>query len=101
MKLGIAMVIAAVMVGGVAQAQPVKGQQPAAQAKRKVFLNGVDLENVEVPAQVFTQCEVRFDDKGNLHIKAPGFQVATTPANQGAKPAPPPPAPPPRGPPGP
>jgi hypothetical protein len=45
---------------------------------RKVFLNGIDLANVEVPPQAFKSCTVTFDDDGDVHITAPGFEVKTT-----------------------
>ena len=96
MKLGVIVLAAVVGGAGIAEAQkPAAAPKPAPIAKRKVILNGVDLDNVEVPAQVFVSCEVRFDAQGNIHIRAPGFQVKTLPAGTTATPAPAPaPAPP-------
>ncbi len=52
---------------------------PSARADgRKVFLNGIDLSNVEVSAHEFKSCTVKFDKDGNVHINAPGFEMAKT-----------------------
>ncbi len=52
---------------------------PSARADdRKVFLNGIDLSNVEVPAHEFKSCTVKFDKDGTIHITAPGFEVSKT-----------------------
>lgn len=52
---------------------------PGARAgERKIFLNGIDLSNVEVPVHEFKSCTVRFDQDGNVHISAPGFEMAKT-----------------------
>ena len=48
---------------------------PSARAERRVFLNGLDLKDVEVADQSFDGCSVRFDGDGNVHITAPGFEV--------------------------
>lgn len=102
MKLGVIVLAAVVGGAGIAEAQkPAPAARPAPTSKRKVILNGVDLENVEVPAQSFVNCEVRFDAQGNIHILAPGFQVKTLPAGTTAPapaPAPTPPAAAPAGP---
>lgn len=58
-------------------------------ATRKVFLNGIDLDGVELPKAVFDSCTVEFDAKGNIHINAPGFKIEAKPAD--GKPATPPP----------
>jgi len=97
MKFGLPIALAALLAASPALAQPAKAPTPApapkAQADRKVFLNGIDLQNVEVPAQVFAACEVRFDAQGNIYIKAPGFEMKMTPdgTTAGDAPAPPPP----------
>src|SRR2546428_9687050 len=39
-----------------------------------IFLNGVNIDGVR--AQTFEKCRaVRIDDKGNLHLDCPGYQV--------------------------
>jgi hypothetical protein len=47
-----------------------------ADAGRKIFLNGVDLGDVDVRNQKFQGCMVRFDAQGNLHITVKGFKIA-------------------------
>lgn len=49
----------------------------AAPPHRTVYLNGVDLDGVELPVASFDHCTVSFDAKGNIHITAPGFEVHT------------------------
>lgn len=49
--------------------------EPAQAGPRKVFLNGVDLDGVELPAAEFKRCTVKIDDKGNVHITAPGVTL--------------------------
>ena len=46
-----------------------------ARADRKVYLNGLDLTGVEVPARAFDAAKVRFDADGNVHITVPGYEV--------------------------
>ena len=59
---------------------------PAADA-RNVYLNGVKLDvNVALKPQTFTGCEVRVDEKGDLHITAKGYKLVAPPA--GTSPAP-------------
>ena len=58
------------------------GTSPAeAQRTRRIFLNGVDLTDTEVTSQKFRSCEVRFDEHGNIHITAPGFEIKKQPAS--------------------
>lgn len=58
--------------------------------QRKVYLNGIDLDGVELPEAVFDSCSVKFDARGNIHITAPGFDIAAKPADgKQARPAPP------------
>jgi hypothetical protein len=47
---------------------------PHAQAK-KVFINGLDMSNVYLVNQLFKNCTVRVDSKGNFHIKVPGIEL--------------------------
>lgn len=49
-----------------------------AAAERKVFLNGIDLANVDVRGHDFKGCQVRFDDKGDVHITVKGLKIGTT-----------------------
>ena len=65
-----------------------------AHAERTVFLNGINLGNVELKNQSFTGAQVRFDHKGNIHITIPGFSVKKTevPKKDGSRPSSPPPA---------
>jgi hypothetical protein len=51
------------------------GAAPAEAGHRKVFFNGVDLENVDVSPQTFKSCTVEFDKDGNVHVTAPGLKV--------------------------
>lgn len=46
-----------------------------ADADRKIYLNGVDLGDVDVRNQKFHGCSVTFDAKGNLHITVKGFKI--------------------------
>ena len=46
--------------------------------ERKVFLNGIDLVDVDVRGHQFKGCEVRFDDQGNVHITVKGLKIGTT-----------------------
>jgi len=55
----------------------------AAPAHRTVYLNGVDLDGVDLPVASFEHCTVSFDAHGNIHITAPGFAVHTK--EEGAK----------------
>lgn len=45
---------------------------------REVYINGVNMKNVELTNQVFKGCTVTIDDKGNIHIKAPGVVIQTS-----------------------
>jgi hypothetical protein len=54
---------------------------------RKVYLNGIDLDGVELPEAVFDSCSVRLDAKGNIYITAPGFEIAAKPAKTKQAPA--------------
>jgi hypothetical protein len=42
---------------------------------RKVYLNGVDLDSVELPAVLLKQCDVQVDAKGNIFITARGYKI--------------------------
>jgi hypothetical protein len=43
---------------------------------RNVFLNGIKLDaNVAMKPQTLSGCEVRIDDKGDIHITARGYKV--------------------------
>jgi hypothetical protein len=50
---------------------------------RKVFLNGVDLKAVDLPAISLKGCDVHIDAKGNIHITAKGYKIQVS----GATPA--------------
>ena len=57
---------------------------PSARAEgRKIFLNGIDLSNVEVSVHEFNSCTVKFDKDGNVHINAPGYDMATIKDGEG------------------
>lgn len=52
---------------------------------RKVFLNGVDLSAVDLPAITLRGCVVHIDAKGTIHITAKGYKIqisGTTPARR-------------------
>src|SRR5574342_702237 len=62
---------------------------PAIAAARDVYLNEVKLDNnVRVTAQTFVGCDVRFDEKGDIHIIARGYKVDLSARND-TKPSPP------------
>lgn len=42
---------------------------------RHVFLNGVDLAGVDLPAVTLKACDVHIDAKGNIHITARGYKI--------------------------
>jgi hypothetical protein len=65
MRLKLAMFF--VLAAGLLTASP-------AEAK-KVYLNGLDLSEVYLVNQVFKNCTVRIDSKGNVHIKVPGVEL--------------------------
>lgn len=48
-----------------------------ARAAKKVFINGINLNTVQLVNQVFKRCTVRVDSKGNIHIHAPGVSLKT------------------------
>lgn len=50
----------------------------AAADERKVYLNGIDLADVDVRGHSFKGCEVRFDKQGNVHITVKGLQIGTS-----------------------
>jgi hypothetical protein len=55
---------------------------------RNVYLNGIKLDSsVAMKPQTFKDCEVRIDERGDIHITATGYKVV---APEGEKPAPPP-----------
>jgi hypothetical protein len=63
------------------------GAVGSAHAQRKVYLNGIDLADVEVTNQSFQSCAVKFDANGAVHITAKGFDIAKQPTAGGeAKP---------------
>lgn len=68
---------------------------------RKIFLNGVKLEDhVAIAPQTFAGCDVRFDEAGDIHITAKGYKISSGGTTGTALPTPPPtPAPPPSPPP--
>ena len=49
----------------------------ASAGDRKVYLNGIDLANVDVPSQSFAGCDVKFDAAGNVHITVKGLEMKT------------------------
>jgi hypothetical protein len=55
---------------------------------RDVYLNDVKLDSsVLINSQTFPACEVRFDEKGDVHITAKGFKIDVKPAgDKGDKP---------------
>jgi len=48
---------------------------------RKVFLNGVDLKAVDLPAVSLKGCDVHIDAKGNIHITAKGYKIQVSGAS--------------------
>ncbi len=46
----------------------------SAQARR-VYLNGVNLNAVDLPAMTLKGCDVHIDSKGNIHITAKGYKI--------------------------
>jgi hypothetical protein len=56
-----------------------------ASAERRVFLNGVDLGDVELKARLFSNAEVRFDKQGNVHIEVKGLKVEKRDADTSKK----------------
>ena len=54
---------------------------PSQAHARKIFLNGVNLNAVDLPAVTLKGCDVTIDAKGNIHITAKGYkiQVASRP----------------------
>lgn len=42
---------------------------------RDIFVNGLNLKNVDLTNQLFTGCTVKIDAKGNVHIKVPGIEL--------------------------
>lgn len=68
---------AMVLIGTFAVARP-------AQARR-VFLNGVNLKAVDLPAVSLKGCDVHIDAKGDIHITAKGYKIqvsGSTPARR-------------------
>lgn len=56
---------------------------------RKVFLNGVNLAGVDLPAVTLKACDVHIDAKGNIHITARNYKIQVDGAGGGtARPAP-------------
>ncbi len=56
----------------------------SASAERKVFLNGVDLSDVDVRGHEFEGAKVRFDGKGNVHITVKGLKISTASSKKSA-----------------
>jgi len=54
-----------------------------ASAGRKVFLNGIDLENVDVGKRAFDAAKIEFDADGNVHITVRGFDIEARAAGKG------------------
>ena len=54
------------------------GAGRAAADERKVYLNGIDLADVDVRGHTFKGAEVRFDKQGNVHITVKGLQIGTS-----------------------
>ena len=52
-----------------------------AHAERKVYLNGVDVADVDVRGHRFDGCEVRFDKAGNIYITVKGLKIETAAAS--------------------
>jgi hypothetical protein len=42
---------------------------------RRVFLNGVNLNSLDLPAITLKGCDVHVDSKGNIHITAKGYKI--------------------------
>jgi hypothetical protein len=57
---------------------------PAAMAK-KVFLNGVDITGLK--NQTFKNATVHIDEKGDIHLSAPGYKVQLVDSDPGSSPA--------------
>lgn len=62
------------------------GAATAAADDRKVYLNGIDLADVDVRGHTFKGCEVRFDKQGNVHITVKGLQIGTEDEGAGDRP---------------
>ena len=61
------------------------GSGDAVADERKVYLNGIDLADVDVRGHSFKGCEVRFDKRGNVHITVKGLEIGTSEGGQSAK----------------
>jgi hypothetical protein len=63
---------------------------PSRADARNVYLNGVKLDsNVSLKPQTFSGCDVRIDEKGDIHITAKGYKVTAQEGRaQVAQPAP-------------
>lgn len=48
---------------------------PTSAHARKVFLNGVDMDKVDLPRVSLRNCDVVIDAKGNVHITASGYKI--------------------------
>ena len=59
------------------------GSGSAAADERKVYLNGIDLADVDVRGHSFQGAEVRFDKEGNVHITVKGLQIGTSDGAKG------------------
>jgi hypothetical protein len=70
---------------------------PATALAASVYLNGVRIDGVT--NQKFEKATVRIDEKGDVHISAPGYAVRVETPPAAAAPATPPPAPAPEAPP--
>lgn len=57
---------------------------PAAALARSVYLNNVKIDNVALRNMKFEKVTVRIDEKGDLHIDAPGYQIKVVDPGGGA-----------------
>lgn len=79
-KIGLAVLCAGAFTVALAAAPT-----PAAAGERTIYLNGIDLTNVEVSNQSFKGCDVEFDADGNLHITVKGLEMTTVDGDGTAK----------------
>lgn len=59
---------------------------PGVSLARSVYLNNVKIDNVVLKNMKFDKAAIRFDEKGDLHIDAPGYQIKVVdPGSGGAQ----------------
>ncbi len=58
---------------------------PSVAQARKVFLNGLNLDSVDLPAVTLKGCDVHIDAKGNIHITAKGYKVQVAGSSPSAR----------------